>query len=114
MAAKCPDRPSTSRGTGAEKSQGPPKTAVGRILDILSSNANPAARELLMMWGKIRDQPALILFDLGATYNFISHDLAMKLGKKAKELGRSLDVEQIFQGELVLVIPLIRKLRVHI
>ena len=63
MAAKCPDRPSTPRGTGVEKSQGPPKTTVGGIADILGSNANPAARELLMTWGKIHDQPALILFD---------------------------------------------------
>ena len=46
--------------------------------------------------------------------NFISQDLAIKLGIKAEELGRELDVKQIFQGESVLVTPLIGKLWVHI
>ena len=55
----------------------------------------------LPTWEKLRDQPALILFDSGATYNFISKDLAMKLGIKAEELGRAMDAEQIFQGESV-------------
>ena len=55
VAAKCSDRPSTSRGTGTEKSQGPSKTAEGGIPDILGSNANPEARELLLTWGKICD-----------------------------------------------------------
>ena len=107
-------RPSTSRKTRTEKSKGPSKTVVGGIPDILGSNANPKAQELLLTGGKIRDQPTLILFALGATYNFISQDLAMKLGIKAEELGRALDAEQIFQGESVPVTPLIGKLRVHI
>ena len=59
VATKCPDKPSTSRGIAAEKSQGPPKTIVRGIPDILGSNANPIARELLMTWGKIRDQSPL-------------------------------------------------------
>ena len=99
MAAQCPEKPSTLRGTGTEKSLSPSKTAAGGIPDILGRNANPEARELLLTWGKIRDQPTLILFDLGATDNFISQGLAMKLGVKAKELGRALNAEQIFQGE---------------
>ena len=80
----------------------------------MESNANPEARELSLTLEKICDQAALILFDLGATYNFISQDLAMKLGIKTEELGRALDVEQIFQGEPVSTTPLIGKLRVHI
>ena len=114
MAAQCPEKPSTSRGTGTEKSLGPSKIAAGGIHDILESNANPEARELSLTLEKICDQAALILFDLGATYNFISQDLAMKLGIKAEELGRALDAEQIFQGELVPVTPLIGKLSLHV
>ena len=114
MAAQCPEKPSTSRGTRTEKSLGPSKTATGGISNILGSNANPKARELILTWGKIRDQPALILFDSGATDNFISQDLDMKLGIKAEELERALDAEQIFQGESIPVTPLIGKLRVHI
>ena len=114
MAAQRPEKPSTLRGTGTEKSPGPSKTTTGGILDILGSNANPEARELLLTWGKLCDQPALILFDSGATDNFISHDLAMRMGIKTEELGRPLDADQIFQEEPVHVTPLIRKLRIHI
>ena len=56
VAAQCPEKPSTSRGTGTEKSQGPSKTTAGGIPAILRSNANPQARELLLTWGKICDQ----------------------------------------------------------
>ena len=35
VAAKCPNKPSTSRGTEIEKSQGPSKTTMGGIPNIL-------------------------------------------------------------------------------
>ena len=44
----------------------------------------------------------------------MSQDLAMKLGVKIEELARAMDANQIFQGELVPVTPLIGKLRIHI
>ena len=39
----------------------------------------------------MREQDALILFDPGSTHNFISHELALKLGVHEFEMG---DVEQ--------------------
>ena len=69
---------------------------------------------MLLSWDKIRDHHALILCDLGATYNFILEDLARTLGIKIEELGRALHVDQIFEGVSMSVTPLIGKLRVHI
>lgn len=52
----------------------------GGVLDLMGSNANPEAKDLMLIWGKIWDQPALILFGPGATDNFILEDLALRLG----------------------------------
>ena len=71
-------------------------------------------REICLAWGKVRDQPALIFFDQGASYNFISEDLAIRLGIKVEELGRAMDAHQMFHGDPVPVTPLIGKLRLHV
>ena len=44
---------------------------MGGVPDILCHIGDLKARELLLAWGNIRDQDALILFDPGATDNFI-------------------------------------------
>ena len=85
--------------------------------DVLGCSQDPEEREMCPAWGKIRDQPALIFFDQGASDNFISEDLAIRLGIKVEELGRALDVDQMFQmfhADPVPVTPLIGKLRLHV
>ena len=75
---------------------------------------DPIASQLCYAWGRVRDQDALILFDPGATHNFISIELAQRLGISTEELGPALDASGPFTGPDVPVTPLIGKLRVHI
>ena len=56
----------------------------------------------------------MIFFDQGALDNFISEDLAIRLGIKVEELGRALDANQMFHGDPVPVTPLIGMLRLHV
>ena len=69
---------------------------------------------LCYLWGKIRDQIALILLDLGSTHNFISQELAKHLEIYKEELGPSLNARGAFQGQEVPVTLVIGKLRLHI
>ena len=64
--------------------------------------------------GKIRDQDSLILFDPGSTHNFISKELATKLGIHEHEMGYAMDAKGAFVGQKVSVKPLIGKLRIHV
>ena len=66
------------------------------------------------MLGKVREHDALILFDPGSTHNFISHELATKLGIHDFEMGESMSANAAFKGHEVLVTPLIGKLRLHV
>ena len=72
-----------------------------------------AASQLCYVWGKVRDQSALILLDPGSTHNFISVDLAQCLGISTDEVGPALDARGAFKGQEVLVTPLIGKLCIH-
>ncbi|MCO5551719.1 hypothetical protein L7F22_005223 [Adiantum nelumboides] len=57
---------------------------------------------------------AFILFDPGSTHNFVSIELATKLGIQEFEMGDTMKVDGAFIGQDVLVTPLIGKLRLHI
>ncbi|MCO5592680.1 hypothetical protein L7F22_046683 [Adiantum nelumboides] len=57
---------------------------------------------------------SLILFDTGSTHNFISIELAQKLGIQTEEMGTALETSGAFKGQYVPVTPLIGKLRVHV
>ena len=52
--------------------------------------------------------------DPGSTHNMISSELAQKLGIKTKELGTMMNASGAFEGQEVVVTPLIGKLRVQI
>ena len=65
-------------------------------------------------WGKICDQDAFILFDPEASHNFISIELAQRLGVTTEELGPTLHAFGPFLGLEVPVTPLIGKLRLHV
>ncbi|MCO5569291.1 hypothetical protein L7F22_023003 [Adiantum nelumboides] len=72
------------------------------------------ASQLCFAWGKVRDMNSLILFDPGSTHNFISIELAQKLGIQTEEMGTALEASGAFKGQHVSVTPLIGKLRVHV
>ena len=78
------------------------------------TGASDPATKLCFAWGKVRDQNSLILFDPGSTHNFISVELAQKLGIQTEELGPALDAMGAFKGQQVPVTPLIGKLRLHV
>ncbi|MCO5612358.1 hypothetical protein L7F22_066625 [Adiantum nelumboides] len=65
-------------------------------------------------WGKVREHDAFILFDPGSTHNFISIELAAKLGVQDFEMEDAMKVDGAFIGQDVSVTPLIGKLRLHI
>ena len=75
---------------------------------------NQDASRLCYAWGKVRDQDSLILFDPGSTHNFISKELAAKLGIHEHEMGYAMDAEGAFVGQKVPVTPLIGKLCIHV
>lgn len=52
-------------------------------------------------------------FDPGSTHNFISVDVAMRMGITTEELGPALDAQGAFKGQEVPVTPL-GKLRLHV
>ena len=76
--------------------------------DVLSSS------QLLYTWGRIRDQSAFTLLDVCSTHNFILVDLAQCLVINAEEMVPPLQALGAFEGQQVLVTPLIGKLHFHI
>ena len=73
-----------------------------------------SASQLLYTWGRVRDQSAFMLLDLGSTHNFISVELAQRLGINAEDMGPPLQALGAFEGQQVPVTTLIGKLRLHI
>ncbi|MCO5574838.1 hypothetical protein L7F22_028631 [Adiantum nelumboides] len=65
-------------------------------------------------WGKVREHDAFILFDPSSTHNFISLELATKLGLQDFEMGDAMKANGAFINQEVSVTPLIGKLRLHI
>ena len=74
----------------------------------------PSSSQLLYAWRRVRDQSAFILLDLGFTHNLILVELAQRLGINAEEMGPPLQALRAFEGQQVLVTPLIGKLHLHI
>ncbi|MCO5586416.1 hypothetical protein L7F22_040356 [Adiantum nelumboides] len=64
--------------------------------------------------GKVREHDAFILFDPGSTHNFISLELATKLGVQDFEMGDAMKADGAFINQEVSVTPLIGKVRLHI
>ncbi|MCO5590704.1 hypothetical protein L7F22_044679 [Adiantum nelumboides] len=80
---------------------------------LLSADAD-ASLELCRAWGYVRDQQSLVFFDLGARANFITPQLAEKMGIKTVEMGPAYTASMAAPGHEVAVTPLIGKLRLHI
>ncbi|MCO5602671.1 hypothetical protein L7F22_056807 [Adiantum nelumboides] len=86
------------------------KMAEMNTLKDAEDNGSP----LSYAWGKVREHDAFILFDPGSTHNFISHELATKLGIQDFEMGDAMKADGAFVGQDASVTPLIGKLRLHI
>ena len=68
----------------------------------------------LLCLKKVKEHDSLILFDLESTHNFISMELATKLGIHHFEMGDVVKSDGAFKGQEVSVTPLIGKLRLHV
>ncbi|MCO5548616.1 hypothetical protein L7F22_002076 [Adiantum nelumboides] len=91
-----------------------PKPSVGLVPDLVHDQQNVDAKELCRAWEKVRDQEVLVFFDPKACANFISPELASKLGIRAKETGITGEVGLACPGHSEAVSPILRKLRLHI
>ncbi|MCO5584052.1 hypothetical protein L7F22_037974 [Adiantum nelumboides] len=86
----------------------------GLVPDIPGSADADASSELCRAWGQVRDQQSLVFFDPGARANFITPQLAEKMGIKTDEMGPAYKASMAAPGHEVAVTPLIGKLRLHI
>ncbi|MCO5567019.1 hypothetical protein L7F22_020702 [Adiantum nelumboides] len=84
------------------------------VTDILGSADADASSKLCRAWGQIRDQQSLVFFDPGARANFITPQLAEKMGIKTDEMGPTYTASMAAPEHEVAVTPLIGKLRLHI
>ena len=90
------------------------KPSVGLVPDMIGETREAEASELFRAWGKVRDQTALVFLDSGARANFISPELASKLGIRAEEMGFMHEASMAAPGLSIAVTPIIGKLRIHI
>ena len=90
------------------------KPTAGLVPDMLGDKPVTDASELCRAWGKVRDQQVLIFFDPGAKANFISPELALKLGIRAEEMGFTAEAGLACPGHTESVTPILGKLRLHI
>ncbi|MCO5573768.1 hypothetical protein L7F22_027542 [Adiantum nelumboides] len=84
------------------------------IIEAPKEDVHCKGSPLSYAWGKVREHDAFILFDPGSTHNFISHELAAKLGIKEFEMGDAMKADGAFIGQDASVTPLIGRLRLHI
>ena len=88
-------------GVGHSYRNCPKKTqATSQASHILSTHDDevPSSSQLLYTWGRVRDQNAFILLDLGSTHNFISIELVQRLGINTQEMGPPLQALGAFEG----------------
>lgn len=96
------------------ESAGKKKPSAGLVPDMIGDSKEDEASELFRAWGKVRDQTALVFFDSGTRANFISPELASKLGIRAEEMGTMHEASMAAPGFSVAVAPIIEKLHLHI
>ncbi|MCO5557959.1 hypothetical protein L7F22_011533 [Adiantum nelumboides] len=104
-------RPADSEDKEDRKGKRP---MAGLVQDMVGDKPNSDASELCRAWGKVRDQTMLIFFDPHAKANFISRELASKLGIRLEEMGFTTEVGLACPGHTETVTPIIGKLRLHI
>ncbi|MCO5611413.1 hypothetical protein L7F22_065666 [Adiantum nelumboides] len=80
------------------------------IIEAPKEDVHCKGSPLSYAWGKVREHDAFIHFDLGSTHNFISLELAAKLGIQEFEMGDAMKADGAFIGQDVFVTPLIGKM----
>ncbi|MCO5575657.1 hypothetical protein L7F22_029461 [Adiantum nelumboides] len=100
--------------TSLTATQKKPKPSVGLVPDLVGDQQNMDATECAEHGGEVRNQEVLIFFDRGARANFMSPELASKLGVRAEEMGMTGEAGLACRGHLEAVIPVLGKLRQHI
>ena len=75
---------------------GTPKAST---VEVLEEEGSSKGALLSYLWGKVREHDALILFVLGSTHNFISQELALKLGIHDFEMGEEILANGAFKGQ---------------
>ncbi|MCO5551438.1 hypothetical protein L7F22_004941 [Adiantum nelumboides] len=84
------------------------------IIEAPKEDVHCKGSPLFYAWGKVREHDAFNFFDPSSTHNFISLELATKLGIQEFEMGDAMKVDGAFSGQDVSVTPLIGKLRPYI
>ncbi|MCO5548592.1 hypothetical protein L7F22_002052 [Adiantum nelumboides] len=118
FANKCPQRNSQNKDDKSDrkgkKPKPKPKPSAGLVPDLVGDQQNVDATELCTAWGKVKDQEVLVFFDPGARANFISPELASKLGIRVEEMGMTREAGLACPGHAESVTPILGKLRLHI
>ncbi|MCO5563146.1 hypothetical protein L7F22_016783 [Adiantum nelumboides] len=114
FANECPQRNSQNKDDKSDRKGKKPKPSAGLVPDLVGDQQNVDATELCRTWGKVRDQEVLVFFDPGARANFISLELASKLGIRAEEMGMTGEAGLACPGHSEAVTPILGKLRLHI
>ncbi|MCO5614699.1 hypothetical protein L7F22_068983 [Adiantum nelumboides] len=113
IAPNCPQRKRPADSEDKEDLKGK-KPMVGLVPDMVGDEPNSDASELCRARGKVRDQTMLIFFDPGAKANFISPELASKLGIRPEEMWYTAEAGLACPGHTDAVTSIIGKLRLHI
>ena len=113
---ECPSKQSKKEESSKPETEAASKKrpSAGLIPDMIGDTKATEASELFRAWGKVRDQTALMFFDSGARANFITPDLASKLGIRTEEMGSTHEAAMVAPGLSMPVTPIIGKLRIHI
>ncbi|MCO5578309.1 hypothetical protein L7F22_032149 [Adiantum nelumboides] len=114
FANECPQRNSQNKDDKSDRKGKKPKPSAGLVPDLVGDQQNVDATEWCRAWGKVRDQVVLVFFDPGARVNFISPELASKLGIRAEEMGMTGEAGLVCPGHMEAVSPILGKLRLHI
>ena len=109
---KCGEQGHVSRVCPKKGERNDPPRAT--MVEAQKEDGHCKGSKLSYAWGKVREHDALILFDPGSTHNFISNELATKLGIHDFEMGEVVSADGAFKGQETPVTPLIGKLRLHI
>ena len=97
--------PKKTQGNGIPKAS---------TIEVLKDEGNSKGENLSSAWRRVRYLDALILFDLGSTHNFISHEMALELRIHEFEMGDHILANRAFKGQEVSITPLVGKLYLHI
>ena len=108
---KCSETGHVSRVCPTKKPQnGTPKAST---VEVFKEEGSSKGALLSYLWGKVCEHDALILFDPRSTHNFISQELALKLGIHDFEMREGIPADGAFKDQKVNVTPLIGKLHLH-